>query len=127
MNKNVIIRLSVLLILLGGIFIGLWLILQNSDSVQEAEILERIYRQGNYIEAGIWFIFAGAFAVSAIKSCELIRLHRIVATFTFLLFSLSDIVEVQTGAWWHPWWLFVWKSLCVFSMFCLLMFYLKFR
>ncbi|MGD1717551.1 hypothetical protein [Dapis sp. BLCC M172] len=127
MNKNVIIRLCLLLIFLGVIFIGLWLILQNSDPVQQAEILETVYRKGNYIEAGIWFIFAGAFAISAIKNRELVRLHRIVATFTFLLFGLSDIVEVQTGAWWHPWWLFVWKSLCVLSMFCLLIFYLKIR
>ncbi|WP_094673898.1 hypothetical protein [Hydrocoleum sp. CS-953] len=127
MNKNVIIRLCLLLIFLGVIFIGLWLILQNSDPVQQAEILETVYRKGNYIEAGIWFIFAGAFAISAIKNRDLVRLHRIVATFTFLLFGLSDIVEVQTGAWWHPWWLFVWKSLCVLSMFCLLIFYLKIR
>ena len=127
MNKNVIIRLCILLIFLGGIFIGLWLILQNSDPLQQAEILETVYRKGNYIEAGIWFIFAGAFAISAIKNRELVRLHRIVATFTFLLFGLSDIVEVQTGAWWHPWWLFVWKSLCVLSMFCLLISHLKIR
>ncbi|MEM1169741.1 MAG: hypothetical protein AAGJ08_11850 [Cyanobacteria bacterium P01_H01_bin.35] len=127
MNKNVIIRLCILLIFFGGIFIGLWIILQNSDPLQQAEILETVYRKGNYIEAGIWFIFAGAFAISAIKNHGLVRLHRIVATFTFLLFGLSDIVEVQTGAWWHPWWLFVWKSLCVLSMFCLLIFYLKIR
>ena len=125
MNKNVIIRLCILLIFLGGIFIGLWMILQNSDPLQQAEILETVYRKGNYIEAGIWFIFAGAFAISAMKNRDLVRLHRIVATFTFLLFGLSDIVEVQTGAWWHPWWLFVWKSLCVLSMFCLLIFHLK--
>ncbi len=127
MNKNVIIRLCILLIFLGGIFIGLWMILQNSDPLQQAEILETVYRKGNYIEAGIWFIFAGAFAISAMKNRDLVRLHRIVATFTFLLFGLSDIVEVQTGAWWHPWWLFVWKSLCVLSMFCLLISHLKIR
>ncbi|NEQ41413.1 MAG: hypothetical protein F6K40_36555 [Okeania sp. SIO3I5] len=127
MNKNVIIRLCILLIFLGGIFIGLWLTLQNSDPLQQAKILETVYRKGNYIEAGIWFIFAGAFAISAINNRELVRLHRIVATFTFLLFGLSDIVEVQTGAWWHPWWLFVWKSLCVLSMFCLLISHLKIR
>ncbi|MGD1807765.1 hypothetical protein ACP6PL_20340 [Dapis sp. BLCC M126] len=125
MAKNVVIRLCILLIFLGVIFIGLWLKLQNSDSFQQAEILETVYRKGNYIEAVIWFIFAGSFAISAIKNRELVRLHRIVATLTFLLFGLSDIVEVQTGAWWHPWWLFVWKSLCVLSMFCLLIFHVK--
>ncbi|NEP88963.1 MAG: hypothetical protein F6K18_20195 [Okeania sp. SIO2C2] len=125
MNKNVIIRLFILLIFLAGIFIGLWLILQNRLPSEQAKILEAVYKKGNYIEAGIWFIFSGSFAISAIKNSAIIRLHRIVATFTFLLFGFSDIVEVQTGAWWHPWWLFVWKSLCVLSMFCLLIFFLK--
>ena len=125
MNKNVIIRLFILLIFLAGIFIALWLMMQNSSPSEQAKILETVYKKGNYIEAGIWLIFSGAFAISAIKNSGLIRLHRIVATFTFLLFGLSDIVEVQTGAWWHPWWLFFWKSLCVLSMFCLLIFFVK--
>jgi len=29
----------------------------------------------------------------------------------FLLFSLSDAIEVQTGAWWSPVWLLLWKVL----------------
>lgn len=127
MNKNVILRLCIFLIILAGLFCGGWLITKNSSLSEQAKILETVYTKGNYIEAVIWFIFAGAFAVSAIKNRNLVRLHRIIATFTFLLFGLSDIVEVQTGAWWHPWWLFVWKSLCVLSMFCLLIFHLKMR
>ncbi|MGB3514061.1 MAG: hypothetical protein WBA93_33620 [Microcoleaceae cyanobacterium] len=95
--------------------------------LEHYQILETIYTTGNYIEAVIWFIFAGAFAVSAVKNSNLVRLHRIIATFTFLLFGLSDIVEVKTRAWWHPWWLFMWKTLCVLSMFGLLIFHLKIR
>jgi len=30
-----------------------------------------------------------------------------------LLFGISDLVEVQTGAWWDPWWLFTLKAFCV--------------
>ena len=127
MNKAIIIRLSILLIILSGLFCGGWLIIQNSSPSEQAKILETVYSKGNYIEAVIWFIFAGGFALSAIKNRDLVRLHRIIATLTFLLFGLSDIVEVQTGAWWHPWWLFIWKSLCVLSMFCLLIFHLKMR
>lgn len=127
MNKTIIIRLSIFLFILTGLFAGGWLIIQNSSPSQQAKILETVYIQGNYIEAVIWFIFAGAFAVSAIKNNRLIRLHRIIATLTFLLFGLSDIIEVKTGAWWHPWWLFVWKSLCVLSMLCLLILHLKMR
>ena len=31
----------------------------------------------------------------------------------FAVFGLSDVIEAETGAWWHPWWLFVMKALCV--------------
>jgi len=41
------------------------------------------------------------------------------AAFVFLAFGLSDLVETQTGAWWKPWWLFVWKALCVHAMLAL--------
>ena len=32
----------------------------------------------------------------------------------FVVFGVSDIVEVYSGAWWRPWWLLVWKGSCVF-------------
>ena len=32
---------------------------------------------------------------------------------TFVLFGLSDVVELQTGAWWRPWWLLAWKAACI--------------
>jgi hypothetical protein len=44
-----------------------------------------------------------------------------------LFFGGSDIVEVQSGAWWSPWWLFVWKASCVLSMAILFMVYLRDR
>jgi hypothetical protein len=32
---------------------------------------------------------------------------------TFLAFGASDVVEVFTGAFWRPWWLLVWKGVCI--------------
>jgi hypothetical protein len=32
---------------------------------------------------------------------------------TMLVFGASDLVEMRTGAWWSPWWLFAWKAACV--------------
>jgi hypothetical protein len=55
------------------------------------------------------------------------RIHRVITTLVFFLFGLSDIVEVQTGAWWSPWWLFVWKVSCGLSMIILLWLYLRDR
>lgn len=31
----------------------------------------------------------------------------------FWLFAASEVVETQTGAWWKPWWLAVWKGGCI--------------
>jgi hypothetical protein len=37
----------------------------------------------------------------------------VVAAVGFFAFAGSDAVEIRTGAWWRPWWLFVWKASCV--------------
>ena len=128
MSKGAIIRLTLLFLMLAGL--GLWMRqLTSGSSVeqlnQRASILEAIYTQGNYIEAGIWGVFAAGFAVAAFKKRGWVRVHRAMAAITFLLFGLSDIVEVEIGGWWRPWWLFVWKSFCVISMIVLLAIYLK--
>lgn len=31
----------------------------------------------------------------------------------FFVFAGSEVVESQTGAWWRPWWLAVWKGVCI--------------
>ncbi|WP_413160909.1 hypothetical protein ACL6C3_20580 [Capilliphycus salinus ALCB114379] len=130
MSKGAIIRLTLLFLMLVGL--GWWMRqLTSGSSVeqlnQQARILEAIYTQGNYIEAGIWGVFAAGFAVAAFKNRGWVRVHRMMAAITFFLFGLSDIVEVETGGWWRPWWLFVWKSLCIISMIVLLAIYLKNR
>lgn len=40
------------------------------------------------------------------------RLSQITAVL-LALFSVSDFIEVRTGAWWRPWPLLVLKALCV--------------
>lgn len=125
------IRLTLLLLLL--VSLGLWTGLTFSEptSPQQAAAqvkwLEAIYTQGNYIEAGIWSAIALGFAVRLIRRSGTERYQSLMAFLTFFFFGLSDIIEVQTGAWWRPWWLFVWKSLCVFSMAALLINYLRSR
>ena len=129
-TKGAVIRLTILFILL--VIFGVWgWQIASLDSPEKAvaiaPVLEAIYKQGNYIEAGIWGVFAVGFCIAAFKETGKRRSHRLIAAITFLLFGLSDIVEVQTGAWWHPWWLFLWKGSCVFSMVRLLVVYLKNR
>jgi hypothetical protein len=125
------IRLSILLIALAIFGIWGWNISTNPSSLAQAEnqakLLQTIYTNGNYLEAIIWELFAVGFAILAAKTTKKVRQHRLIATVTFCLFGLSDVVEVQTGAWWHHWWLFLWKSSCVISMVGLLVVHLRDR
>jgi hypothetical protein len=130
-TKNAAIRLLILFVILGISGAYSWHLMSNPVSLEQADaqarLLEEMYVKGNYIEAVIWSCFAIGFAMTAAKSLGQIRIHRLIATLTFLLFGLSDIVEVQTGAWWRPWWLFCWKASCVLSMVMLFGWYWRDR
>jgi hypothetical protein len=70
-------------------------------------------RDGNLIEAGVWFVLAVALCVYAFRVEKRVRLTLFTIVVTLVAFGGSDLVEAHTGAWWKPWWLFVWKALCV--------------
>ena len=73
-----------------------------------------LFRTINYIEAGLWIVLGVGFAVRATRSASgAARQSGRIAAITLLAFGASDLVETRTGAWWHPWWLLVWKGLCV--------------
>jgi type IV secretory pathway VirB2 component (pilin) len=131
LTKGAAIRLTIIFIFLGLGGAYSWLIMLNPASLEQAEaqakLLEQIYVNGNYSEALIWFLFAIGFAVNAGKTSGRTRINRLITTLIFLLFGGSDIVEVQTGAWWSPWWLFVWKASCILSMVILFWVYLRDR
>ena len=62
----------------------------------------------------VWWIVCGV--VVFVKSRRAESPHRgrgLLSAVTLVLFGLSDVVELQTGAWWKPWWLAVWKGLCI--------------
>ncbi|MBP7745469.1 MAG: hypothetical protein KA383_05000 [Phycisphaerae bacterium] len=67
----------------------------------------------NRIEAGVWIVMGLGFAVTAIRQAGLLRVRCVQAAVTLCAFGVSDLVEAHTGAWWKPWWLLVWKGLCV--------------
>ena len=78
------------------------------------------FATANYIESALWGLIALVFAVAATRRAGQVRLRCTLASVSFLLFGLSDVVEVATGAWWRPWWLLVWKGACVSSLLGLL-------
>ncbi|MEG3901445.1 hypothetical protein QUB19_06410 [Microcoleus sp. B4-C5] len=130
-TKGAVIRLTILLIFLGIGGAYLWHLMSNTASLEQAEaqskLLDKINVNGNYIEALLWFCFAIGFALNANKTSGITRINRLITTLIFFLFGGSDIVEVQTGAWWNPCWLFVWKVSCVLFMVSLFWVYLRDR
>ena len=72
-----------------------------------------IERDGNIIEAGVWLVLAVALLVYALRASKPFRPTLVLVAATMLVFGASDLVEARTGAWWKPWWLFVWKAVCV--------------
>lgn len=67
----------------------------------------------NYCEAAFWFVIAGLVALRGrSKAPRLQRIARIAAV-AFAVFAVSDLIEVKTGSYWEPKWLFVMKSACV--------------
>jgi len=63
----------------------------------------------NYGEAALWFVLAIALTVRL----RMTRPWRWLLPLAFAVFGVSDLIEVQTGTWWEPWWLLVMKSACV--------------
>jgi len=81
----------------------------------------------NYIEAGLWSAIAVGFLIQAVRMRGRVRGLCLIGFVTFLAFGGSDWVEAHTGAWWHPWWLLVWKGACLAVFAGLLVEYVKGR
>jgi hypothetical protein len=68
---------------------------------------------GNYIEAGFWMAVGLILGVTALVVRPPYRRLSLLAAVFLVLFGLSDVVEAQTGAWWRPFWLLLWKGACI--------------
>jgi hypothetical protein len=79
------------------------------------------FKTGNYIEAAVWGAMAVVLAAYAVAVAGPVRWRCIAAAVLLALFGASDVIEVQTGAWWRPWWLLIWKAVCVVGLLTLLM------
>jgi hypothetical protein len=73
---------------------------------------------GNLIEGIFWSGIGLGFVISMVAPAA--RGDKAVAAAAFVLFGLSDFVEMQTGAWWSPRWLLAWKAACLALMVGLL-------
>ena len=57
-----------------------------------------------WIALGVWILWTQH--ISASK-------HKSYLSIILIIFGISDFVEMTTGVWWRPWWLLIWKALCV--------------
>jgi len=66
----------------------------------------------NLFEAALWGTISAVLVFKWIRSKPGARPFHWNLAVAFALFGVSDLIEVQTGAWWRPWWLFVLKAGC---------------
>lgn len=88
-------------------------------------MIDPAFITSNYVEAGLWIVIGAGFVIASIAKPNVPRADCLVAAMTFIAFGCSDLVETRTGAWWRPWWLFVWKGVCVLMFVLLLARYRK--
>ena len=84
-----------------------------------------LFQLSNYVEAALWLLIALIFAIFAFIKRGPIRVDCTLAVIAFSFFGWSDIIEAGTGAWWRPWWLLVWKGLCLAVIAMLLWRYVR--
>ncbi len=72
-----------------------------------------MFRIANYVESGVWVLVAIGIVWWGFRRANWRRRPVICAAIVLVAFGGSDIVEADTGAWWRPWWLLLWKSLCI--------------
>jgi hypothetical protein len=69
----------------------------------------------NLGEGILWIAIGTALSISAVfYRADWLRL-RIVAALSFVLFGVSDFIEMRSGSWWNPLWLLAIKLICVIS------------
>ena len=76
----------------------------------------------NYIESILWFGIALIILIQVIRQGRSSKYFKIglVSVVAFTCFGVSDIIEAQTGAWWRPVGLLIFKACCVLTfVWCL--------
>ncbi len=78
----------------------------------------------NIVEAFFWMAMSWIAVLYSYKKSDWYMLSL---SWVLFLFGFSDVIESQTGAWWEPWWLLVWKACCIISISALFWLIMKKR
>ncbi len=85
--------------------------------------IDPLFVLSNHLEAVLWSSIGIIFLFYALRTQGIARRECLIAAVTFVLFGISDLVEARTGARWRPFWLLLWKGLCLLVLAILLMRY----
>jgi membrane-bound metal-dependent hydrolase YbcI (DUF457 family) len=77
------------------------------------QIIERVY---NWAEVVLWGAIAVVCLIRALTHKGIKRCLLAVAAVSFAIFAVTDVLEVESGAWWEPPWLLALKVACVASV-----------
>ena len=66
----------------------------------------------NLCEGIVWLILAIVIYFFPLFRDEKNNRGRGLSLF-LIFFGISDFIEMNTGAWWKPWWLLIWKAICL--------------
>ena len=83
----------------------------------------------NQLESLLWFgialiLIGQAFFNKHVSPYKMLMIQSAIA---FILFGISDLIESQTGAWWKPWPLLIFKGACLISIAYFFTCYLKIK
>ena len=81
-----------------------------------AEVLAALHGTFNLVEGFVWLAAGALVLLRRASSPASVRAPLLLAGLAFLAFGPSDFVEIRTGAWYEPWWLFAWKAVCVLAL-----------
>ena len=60
-----------------------------------------IHAVGNAVEAVLWFLIAAVLFIAGFRSGFNRQKYWLIAV-VLIAFGLSDVLEIQSGAWWRP-------------------------
>jgi len=84
-----------------------------------------MFEVANYVEAGLWGGMALVLFGASLRAKGHARSRAVLTAVALLAFGASDLIEVQTGAWWRPFWLLLLKVCCVGVLAVLLVLHLR--
>jgi hypothetical protein len=70
----------------------------------------------NVLESGVWAAMAVGCGVGSVRCPDRYRRTLLIAAAGFLVFGISDVLEIRTARTGIPWWLWAIKIVCVLTL-----------